>query len=111
MGRATGRKLAQGLHTVTRNYRCREGEIDLIMRENKLIIFVEVRYRRSQKYGGSLESIDFPKQQRILIAAQYFLQSLDNATDFTYRFDAVSIEGSVKNLEIQWLKDAFRPEA
>jgi putative endonuclease len=96
---------------VTRNYHCREGEIDLIMRQDRMFIFVEVRYRRYKKYGGSIESIDFRKQQRIFIAAQYYVQSLEKSELFTYRFDAVSIEGEVENPHIQWLKDAFRPEA
>ena len=52
------------MRTVARNYHCREGEIDLIMRQENLIIFVEVRYRRCRKYGSSFESIDFRKQQR-----------------------------------------------
>jgi len=101
---------ARGLQTLTRNYRCREGEIDLIMQADKTIVFVEVRYRTSQKYGGSLESIDRRKQRRIFITAQYYLQTLENLEKFIYRFDALLIKGTMEKPYCQWMKDAFRPE-
>jgi len=101
---------ARGLQTLTRNYRCKEGEIDLVMQHDNIVIFVEVRYRSSQKYGGSLESIDHRKQHRIFITAQYYLQSLENFENFTYRFDVVLIKGTIEKPHYQWMKDAFRPE-
>ena len=64
---------AQGLELLERNFRCRTGEIDLIMRDDATLVFVEVRYRRSGAYGGAAGSVDRRKQQRVTRAALYFL--------------------------------------
>ncbi|MFK5969447.1 MAG: YraN family protein [Candidatus Marithrix sp.] len=96
----------QGLQPVERNYRCKIGEIDLIMLDEKTLVFIEVRYRKSQRYGGSLASIDTRKQQRILTTATIYLQS--KQLDQQCRFDAVLIDGSIENLELNWIRDAFR---
>lgn len=97
-----------GLCSVARNYRYRNGEIDLVMQQRDVLVFVEVRYRNSQQYGGSLESINVPKQQRLLATAAHYLQTHSEAQAFACRFDAVLIEGTQKTPQIQWIKDAFR---
>ncbi len=96
----------QGLQPVERNYRCKTGEIDLIMLDEKTLVFIEVRYRKSQRYGGSLASIDTRKQRRILTTAITYLQS--KKLDQQCRFDVVLIDGLIENLELNWIKDAFR---
>lgn len=93
---------ASGLVLLERNYRLRTGEIDLIMRDGDVIVFVEVRYRKNQCYGGALASIDLRKQARIIRTAQYFLQY--RAPYAQARFDAVAVEG---NNHINWVKNAF----
>ncbi len=98
----------QGLQPVERNYRCRTGEIDLIMLDEKTLVFIEVRYRKSQRYGGSLASIDIRKQQRILATATNYLQI--RRLDQQCRFDVVLIDGKVEKSELNWIKDAFREE-
>jgi putative endonuclease len=93
----------RGLQLVSRNYRCRSGEIDLIMRDGGCLAFVEVRYRRATGYGTPAETVTRPKQQRIIKAAHNYLQRYPNAMDC--RFDVVSITGTDR---VEWLKDAFR---
>ena len=64
----------QGLTPLTRNFHQRGGEIDLIMLQDQTLVFIEVRYRRSNRYGSALESVDLRKQQRISRTAALFLQ-------------------------------------
>ena len=65
---------AQGMTLVTRNFRCRTGELDLIMRDGEQLVFVEVRSRRYIRYGTPAESVTRTKQQRLLRAAAFYLQ-------------------------------------
>lgn len=91
----------QGLKPVERNWRCKGGEIDLIMRDGPVLVFVEVRARKDARFGGAAASIGAVKQGRIVHAAQLYLTRL--ATAPPCRFDAVLIEGG----RLEWLKDAF----
>ena len=93
---------ANGLLLVQQNYRIRSGEIDLIMRDGQLLVFVEVRYRKTQRYGGALQSIDPRKQARIIRTAQHYLQY--RAPNAQVRFDVVAVEG---DNGINWIKNAF----
>jgi putative endonuclease len=96
-----------GLHLLCRNYRCPRGEIDLIMNDGGILVFVEVRYRRSSAYGSAAESVDKRKQSRLLAAAQHYL--MNNQHDAPCRFDVVAINGAASP-GIEWLRDAFRPD-
>lgn len=91
----------QGLRLVEKNYRCRMGEIDLIMDDLATRVFVEVRLRRNRNFGGAAESITRVKQGRLIRAAQHYLQQLPKQPQC--RFDAVLLDG----LKIEWIKDAF----
>ncbi|MDD5393272.1 MAG: YraN family protein [Thiothrix sp.] len=93
---------ANGLKLLHQNYRLRTGEIDLIMRDGAIIVFIEVRYRKTQRYGGALLSIDPRKQARIIRTAQHYLQY--RAPDTQARFDVIAVEGDDG---IQWIKNAF----
>lgn len=88
-----------GLQLVQRNFLCRGGELDLIMRDGSGLVFVEVRQRSSASFGGALASITPAKQRRMVLAAQVFLQQ--QRTVPACRFDAVAIEGT----RIDWLKN------
>lgn len=94
---------ARGLQFVERNYRLKRGEIDLIMRDGSTLVFVEVRYRKTQRYGGALQSIDPRKQARIIRCAQYYLQY--RAPHAQARFDVVAVEGD----QLHWIPNAFEP--
>ncbi len=100
--RAEALLTGRGLTTVDRNYRCKGGEIDLIMRDGDSLVFVEVRLRRHKDFGGSLSSIDQRKQRRLIIAAQHYLQR--QRWQGPCRFDVVGFDGSH---EANWIKDAF----
>jgi putative endonuclease len=93
----------QGLKLVVQNYRSRYGEIDIIMQEATVLVFIEVRLRRNTDFGGAAASIDARKQQRIIRTAQQFLSTL--ALTPPCRFDAVLID--TQSEQVQWLKNAF----
>lgn len=94
--------LAQGLALISRNFRCTLGEIDLIMEDKQSLVFVEVRFRKSNKFGSALESITKSKQNRIISATQIFLST--KKEDRPIRFDVIAISGDGK---IEWIKNAF----
>lgn len=96
---------AQGLKWVESNYRCKLGEIDLIMRDKDYLVFVEVRKRASSAYGSAIESITYGKQQKLLKTASLYLLTHKLNDRVKARFDVVSIEG--KKPELIWIKDAF----
>ena len=91
----------QGLKLVARNYACRGGEIDLIMRDGAVLVFVEVRARAGDNFGGAAASITATKQRRIALAASHYLVKFN--IDAPCRFDAVLIQAG----KLQWLKAAF----
>jgi putative endonuclease len=93
--------LANGLELVERNYRCRFGEIDLIFRDGKTLVFVEVRRRSSGNFGGAVESITPAKRSRLIATAQHYLSRQPQSA---CRFDAVLLQG---HAPILWLKNAF----
>jgi putative endonuclease len=93
---------SQGLRLLARNYRSRRGEIDLIMRDGDCLVFVEVRYRKSSAYGSAAETVTRTKQQRLIAAAQQYLQQ--NPSRLDCRFDILGIDAGSR---MQWLKNAF----
>lgn len=93
---------AQGFELLTRNYRLRGGEIDLIGRDGDYLVFVEVRYRNTEAFGGALSSVDLRKQQRIIRTAEHYLMRY--AVDLPCRFDVIAIDSAQ---QITWLKNAF----
>jgi putative endonuclease len=95
--------LKQGLHVVDKNFRCKHGELDLIMRDQQTLVFVEVRFRQSNKYGGALESITQKKQSRIIATTQYYL--LINKINSPVRFDVITMSNDT---DINWIKNAFQ---
>ena len=98
---------ARGLQHVQSNYRCRYGEIDLVMREQACLVVVEVRYRRSTAFGGALHSVGQDKQQRLARATQYFLQRHPPLQELGLRFDLLALQGTAAPLQVDWLRDAF----
>lgn len=97
---------AQGLILVQRNFRCRTGELDLIMRDTETLVFVEVRSRRYAQYGSPAESVTPAKQHKLLSAAACYLQR--QCLDLPCRFDVIAIRKSAAKAQIEWIKDAFR---
>ncbi len=97
---------AQGLTLVMRNFRCRTGELDLIMRDGGSLVFVEVRSRRYIRYGTPAESVTRAKQQKLLRAAMFYLQR--QRLDLPCRFDVVAILRPGGEPHIEWIRDAFQ---
>jgi putative endonuclease len=92
----------QGLATVVRNYRCKGGEIDLIMRAaDDTLVFVEVRQRSGRGFGGAAASITLAKQRRVLRAASHYLATLDRLPPC--RVDVVALDPG----RLEWLRNAF----
>jgi putative endonuclease len=102
---------SQGLKLVLKNFSCRFGEIDIIMLDKKVLVFVEVRFRKNNDYGGGLESITPAKQQKLRRTAELFLQQ--NEQFKNARFDVVSMTKNTQTTEVQqhytydWVTNAF----
>ena len=97
-----------GLRPVTTNARYRGGEIDLIMRDGDVVVFVEVRYRANDRFGGGAASVDRRKRRKLVLAAQLFLSSHPALAAQPCRFDVIDAWGEPPQLN--WLRDAFRLE-
>lgn len=97
----------QGLRVVERNLLCRAGEIDLVALDGAVLVFVEVRKRRSSSHGGAAASVNRSKQRRLLRAAHYFLPQLARRHCAgripACRFDVVCMQSG----ELQWIRHAF----
>ncbi len=93
----------RGLTLLERNYRCRFGEIDLIMRDGRVLVFVEVRYRRNKSFGGAVASITASKRQKLLLTARHYMSARQEIP--ACRFDAVLLNGDTGDLE--WIENAF----
>lgn len=99
---------AQGMTLLERNYRIRTGEIDIIMTNGALLIFVEVRYRAKWEYGAAVETIDARKQARILNTARhYLLTHSGRGKEPPCRCDVVIVSGSETNVQCEWIVNAF----
>jgi len=100
--RALSFLLRQGQVLVERNYRCKWGELDLLMNEKGVLVVVEVRYRKNDRYGSALESVTSTKQARIIAATKHYIVA--KKIDQPIRFDVVAITGDSSP---QWVKNAF----
>lgn len=102
-----------GLHFIDKNFHNRGGEIDLIMKDHDIFVFVEVKYRQQSHFGGAINAIPYSKQQKIRQCAKFYLQHAKlNEYNTACRFDVVALQGSVASLQheklnITWLKNAF----
>ncbi len=103
---AAARHLADaGCPILARNARYRGGEVDLVVREREVLVFVEVRMRGSSRFGGAALSVNSSKQQRIMRAAQQWLFAHYGERWPACRFDVVTVDGSGT---IEWIRDAFQ---
>ncbi len=106
---------AHGLKKIHSNFSCKCGEIDLIMRDNEFLVFIEVRYRKQVRFGHPLETINYTKQQKIIKTIQYFLMKNPRYNQFPCRIDAVGLHSQPharsqdgQNTQIEWVKDAIQ---
>ncbi len=95
--------IQQGLSLIARNVRFRVGEIDLIMREGQVILFIEVRFRQPSHFGGAALTVTASKQRRIRRAAMLWLTQQSLVDRVPCRFDVMAMSPS----HLDWIKDAF----
>jgi len=102
---------SQGLKLVEKNFSGRHGEIDIIMLDKKTLVFVEVRFRKNNLFGGGLESITAAKQRKLRMTAELFLQQ--NTGYENARFDVVSMSNNNQTNQrkqpycFDWIQNAF----
>ncbi|MGI9206074.1 MAG: YraN family protein [Woeseiaceae bacterium] len=100
---------SRSLELIECNFRCRHGEVDLIMRHNNCLVFIEVRYRKRNRFSTASGSIDSRKQHRIINTAAVYLARHPNYASNPVRFDVVAFDAAENGHgRIQWLQDAFR---
>jgi len=102
--------LQHDLQYLQSNFRCRAGEIDLIMLDEDCLVFVEVRFRTRSSFTTAALSIGIAKQTKIIRTASFFIGGRRRYANAPIRFDVVGIDGANRGqYTIQWIKDAFRP--
>lgn len=99
--------LGLGYRLQARNYRFRGGELDLVMLDGPVLVFVEVRSRTSLQHGTPLETIDFKKRRQIEKTAGFYLAREKISPDTPCRFDAIAVELCGNTPQISHLKNAF----
>lgn len=101
----------QGLVPVERNFTSRGGELDLLMRDGETLVFVEVRFRKTDRFGSPVESVTASKQRKLLQTAQLYLLARPGWRNKPCRFDIVAARptdnGAESGLQFEWIKNAF----
>ncbi len=95
--------IKSGLTLVTQNYHCKFGEVDLIVNDGNTLVFVEVRFRKSDRFGSALESVTKSKQEKIITTARHYLTKQKLGESRPIRFDVIGITAH----NIEWIKHAF----
>ncbi len=101
---------ARKLRLIEKNFRCKFGEIDIIMLDKQSLVFVEVRYRKNSAFGSGAETVTLQKQKKLVKTAQYYLQRHPETAQYACRFDVISMSAAdySNKTEIDWIKDAFQ---
>ena len=100
--------IQQGLIFIDKNVHCRQGEIDLVMKDDDTLVFVEVKYRKNNHFGGAISAISQSKQKKIKHCVAFFLHKANlNEYNTPCRFDVIALEGDIKQPQVTWLKNAF----
>ncbi|MBS0432808.1 MAG: YraN family protein [Proteobacteria bacterium] len=105
--RALARLQRAGLRLLARNFTTRYGELDLVMQDADTLVFVEVRYRRHGDFGGGAASIGPAKRERLIKAAQLFLQAQPQLAASPCRFDVLAFDGERDAPRCEWQRAAF----
>ena len=94
----------KGLRPLLRNYRCKGGELDLVMLDGATLALIEARVRCNDRFGGAAASVTPAKQRRIIVAARHLLLTHAELKTYRARFDVIAIDHG----RVEWIKDAFR---
>lgn len=95
--------MKQGVRIMERNFRCRQGEIDIIGYEKEYLVFFEVKYRKDDSKGNASEAVGFRKQRKICRVSDYYRMIHGSPLDTQVRFDVIAIDGD----RIEWIRNAF----
>lgn len=97
-----------GLQLIAKNFRCKQGEVDLIMQDQDTVVFVEVRHRVRKDFGSAADSITVSKQAKVIKAATLFMMQKNWYQHKTVRFDVVTLQGAlIESPQLNWIKQAF----
>lgn len=96
-----------GVRILEKNFRCRSGEIDLIGQDGEYLVFFEVKYRSTGKYGTSFEAVSYGKQKQICRVSDFYRLKKGLGENTMLRFDVIGMDGN----QIQWIKNAFMYQA
>lgn len=116
--RSTGKRIEKmaavwlrrrGLTQVFSNYQCRVGELDLVMQSRNHLVIVEVKYRRSGALVSGAESVTPSKQKRLALTTLHMLQRHPHLSGLAVRFDLLSVTENKGRMQVEWMRDAFRP--
>jgi putative endonuclease len=102
--------LGKGLQLVARNYHCKAGEIDLVMLDGNTLALIEVRYRRSETFGGATASVTATKQRRLVQAARHLMTTQAALRRYPARFDVVAVTPRLAMTQVEWIQAAFSIE-
>ena len=97
----------QGLKLLHRNFSSRFGEIDLIMEDEKTVVFIEVKFRKNNHHGSGADAVTFHKQNKISRTAAWYLAMNTHRAEQFCRFDVISIDPKKRDQGIDWIKNAF----
>ncbi|MET0535765.1 MAG: YraN family protein [Steroidobacter sp.] len=99
--------LANGLKLIARNYRCKLGEIDLVMLDGQTLVLIEVRCRATNEYGGAAASVTWEKQRKLVKTAEHLLMKRIELRHHPARFDVIAITTDDAGTQVDWIKGAF----
>ena len=100
--------IKHGLTPIDRNVHCRQGEIDLVMKDGNTFVFVEVKYRKNNHFGSAVETISLAKQNKIKHCVAFFFHNANlNEYNTPCRFDVIALEGNINQPQVTWLNNAF----
>lgn len=97
-----------GLKLLMRNYRCPQGELDLVLSQQDTVVVVEVRFRRDPGHGSAAETVGPDKQRKLILATQHFLQTHAELRRKPMRFDVVAVTAGQPEPAVEWIQDAFQ---
>ena len=98
---------SQGLKIIARNFRCRQGEIDIIARDKEYLCFIEVKFRNSSDYGQPQEAVNYYKQRKISKVSRFYLYSKNLSFDTPIRYDVIAVSVNEGIKAVKWIKNAF----
>jgi len=97
----------QGLTLIERNFSCKTGELDLIFKDKEQLVFVEVRFRKNQHFGGALASVTQAKQQKLRRAANFYLNTWQSQPACRFDVVAMTLDTNQQLICENWIKNAF----